>query len=83
MAKKARYANRPPNRPQKSGFIRLKTKPLFGGQEVMIEQGPFAGLMGKVEQEWHDGKRVAILLEAIGKARVLIDKRRLAVAAEI
>jgi hypothetical protein len=47
---------------------------------VAIEQGPFAGWVGKVECEWDDGKRVAILLEAISKARMLIDKRWLAAA---
>jgi len=57
------------------GFIRLETKPLLAGNRVSIEQGPFAGWMGKVEHEWDDGKRVMILLNAIDHARLLIEKR--------
>lgn len=68
------------DRVRDDGFIRLETKRLSPGDAVTIEQGHFAGLVGKVESEWDDGKRVAILLEAISKARVLIEKRWLAAA---
>ena len=57
------------------GFIRLERKPFLAGDQVSIEQGPFAGWMGKVEHEWDDGKRVLILLNAIDHARLLIEKR--------
>ena len=68
-------------RVQADGFFRLEPAALRRGQRVTIEQGPLEGLMGRVEQESDDGKRVAILLEAINKARVLIEKRWLAPAA--
>ncbi len=45
------------------------------GDNVTIEHGPLEGLMGRVEQETDDGKRVAIFLEALSQARVLIEKR--------
>lgn len=57
------------------GFIRLDPPALRPGQRVAIEQGPFEGLMGRVEQERDDGRRVAILLETIIMARVLIEKK--------
>lgn len=57
-----------------SGYVQLDPLAFQPGQRVTIEHGPFEGLMGRVEQEWDDGKRVAILLEAISKARVLIKK---------
>jgi len=69
-------------RMQADGFIRREPTALRLGQQVTIEQGPFEGLMGRVEQEWDDGKRVAILLEGINKARVLIEKRWLSVMAK-
>lgn len=62
-------------RVQADGFIQFETKPLVVGDKVTIEQGPLAGWMGEVEREWDDGKRVAILLEAVSKVRVLIEKR--------
>ncbi|MCI0539579.1 MAG: hypothetical protein L0Z50_30585 [Verrucomicrobiales bacterium] len=66
------------SRVEADGFIRLEPPEFRAGQRVTIEQGPFEGLMGQVEQEWDDGRRVSILLEAISKARVLIEKRWLA-----
>jgi len=57
------------------GFIRLKS-PLFKpGDRVCVEDGPWQGTIGRFEQELNDGKRVAILLEAIHHARLLIEKR--------
>jgi len=69
------------DRVQPDGFIRLEPTPLQPGQRVTIEQGPFEGLMGRVEQEWDDGRRVRILLEAIQHAHVLTEKHLLSVAA--
>ena len=66
------------NRIQEDGFIRLQRKRFLPGEKMTIEQGPFAGWIGKVESERDDGKRVAILLDAIGKARLLIERRWLA-----
>ena len=75
-------------------MLGLSTQRLVGGLQLRLEdllfldvvfggvQGPFEGLMGRVEQEWDDGKRVAILLEGINKARVLIEKRWLSVMAK-
>ena len=63
------------DRVRADGFVRLEAKRLSPGEAVTIEQGPFAGWMGKIEREWDDGKRVTILLEAISKARVSIEKR--------
>jgi transcriptional antiterminator RfaH len=66
------------DRVRPDGFITLDSPAFRRGQQVTIEQGPFEGLLGEVEQEWDDGKRVSILLEAISRARVLIEKRWLA-----
>jgi transcriptional antiterminator RfaH len=61
------------------GFLRLSPRSFLPGDQVAIEQGPFAGWMGRVEREWNDGRRVMILMEAIQQARVLIEKRWLTV----
>lgn len=71
------------SRVQPDGFVSLAPRSFRQGDKVVIEHGPFEGLMGCVEKEVDDGKRVAILLEAISKARVWIEKRWLASAAEI
>jgi transcriptional antiterminator RfaH len=62
-------------RVESDGFIRLEETRFQPGDRVTIEQGPLAGWIGKVEHEWDDGKRVAILLEAIEQARVLVKRR--------
>ena len=62
-------------RVQTDGYIRLEPDPLIPGEEVEIQRGPLAGWMGRVEREWDDGRRVAILLETIHQARVAIDRR--------
>jgi transcriptional antiterminator RfaH len=67
------------SRVQSDGLIRLE-QALRPGDKVLIEEGPFAGWMGKVEREWDDGRRVSILLEALQQARVLIEKHRIACA---
>ncbi|HEU4390919.1 MAG TPA: transcription termination/antitermination NusG family protein [Blastocatellia bacterium] len=65
-------------RVQADGFVHLERHPFRPGDKVAIEQGPFAGWMGKVERECDDGRRVLILLEAIEQARLLIESRWLA-----
>jgi transcription antitermination factor NusG len=67
-------------RVQLDGFIHLESNPFRPGDEVRIEQGPFAGWMAEVEQEWNDGKRVAIFLGALQQARLLIQRRWLQLA---
>lgn len=70
-------------RAEADGYIWLEPRTFRAGEEVVVEEGPWAGLIGRVEREWNDGKRVAILLEAISKARVLIEKRWLAPSAMV
>jgi len=63
------------NRVDADGLIPLQHRELKPGDRVSIEDGPFAGMMGRVETELDDRRRVAILLETLWQARVLIDKR--------
>jgi transcriptional antiterminator RfaH len=57
------------------GYVLLAASSVKRGDWVEIEQGPFQGFMGKVEQEEHDRGRVTILLEAMMNARVSVEKR--------
>src|SRR5262245_39888801 len=61
-------------RVQPDGFVRLDRPSFRPGDQVTIEQGPLAGLIGRIEREWEDGKRDAILLEAIQQTRVLLHR---------
>jgi transcriptional antiterminator RfaH len=61
-------------RVQPDGFVRLDRPSFRPGDRVTIEQGPLAGFIGRIEREWEDGKRIAILLEAIQQTRVLLDR---------
>jgi len=71
-------------RAEVDGCIRLlPTLSLQPGTLVTIENGPFQGLIGSVEREWDDGKRVMLLLEAMHHARVLVDRRCLSVASSV
>jgi transcriptional antiterminator RfaH len=70
------------DRVQADGFIKLEAKPFQPGDRVAIEQGPLMGWIGKVEREWDDGKRVMILLEAIQRTRILLQRRWLKLAAD-
>jgi transcriptional antiterminator RfaH len=63
------------------GVLRLAETPLQRGAMVIVQEGPFAGLIGRFEQEWDDRARVVILLEAIQYARVVIEKRWITQAA--
>ena len=57
------------------GYVRIRRRALSPGDLVSIEGGPFQGMMGRVERELDDRKRVAILMETLWQARVLIEKR--------
>ena len=60
---------------QEDGFVRICQQNLAPGTRVAIQSGPFEGMMGRVERELDDRKRVAIFLEALLDARVLIERR--------
>jgi transcriptional antiterminator RfaH len=62
------------DRVQEDGFIRIRPQALAPGTRVSIQSGPFEGMMGRVERELDDRKRVAILLETLLRARVLIER---------
>jgi transcriptional antiterminator RfaH len=69
------------DRIQEDGLIRIHQEALAPGTLVTIQSGPFEGMMGRVERELDDRKRVAIFLETLFHARVLIERRWLEVAA--
>ena len=60
---------------QEDGLIRIKPRVLARGTLVTIQSGPFEGMMGRVERELDDRKRVVIFLETLFQARVLIERR--------
>jgi transcriptional antiterminator RfaH len=64
------------DRIQEDGLIRIRPQHLEPGTRVSIQGGPFEGMMGRVERELDDRKRVAILLESLLNARVLIERRQ-------
>jgi transcriptional antiterminator RfaH len=66
---------------QQDGFIRIRPQVLAPGTLVTIQSGPFEGMMGRVERELDDRKRVAIFLETLFQARVLIERRWIAAEA--
>jgi transcription antitermination factor NusG len=68
-------------RVQADGLIRIRRQGLKPGDRVSVQSGPFEGMMARVERELDDEKRVAILLEALSYARVLIEKRWVQAAA--
>ncbi|MBV8278318.1 MAG: hypothetical protein JO170_24085 [Verrucomicrobia bacterium] len=57
------------------GLIRIHPQTLAPGTLVTIQSGPFEGMMGRVERELDDRKRVAIFLETLFNVRVLIERR--------
>jgi transcriptional antiterminator RfaH len=63
------------SRAEADGLIRLQPRELKAGDRVSVQQGPFAGMIGRVEAELDDHKRVAILLEALWQARLVFEKR--------
>jgi transcriptional antiterminator RfaH len=69
------------DRVQEDGLIRIRPQALAPGTIVTIQSGPFEGMMGRVERELDDRKRVAIFLETLFNARVLIERRWIEAAA--
>ena len=65
------------DRVQKDGLVRTRQQTLAPGTLVTIQSGPFQGMMGRVERELDDRKRVAIFLETLFHARVLIERQRI------
>jgi transcriptional antiterminator RfaH len=63
------------DRIEEDGLIRLQPRSLRPGTRVLIQDGPFEGLMGRVERELDDRRRVSVLLETLMYARVLIERR--------
>jgi transcriptional antiterminator RfaH len=63
------------DRIEEDGLIQIRPQVLTPGIRVTIQSGPFEGMMGRVERELDDRKRVAIFLEALFNARVLIERR--------
>jgi transcriptional antiterminator RfaH len=63
------------NRIQADGYVTLARSLVQPGDWVQIEEGPFQGFMGRIEQADDDDKRVTILLDAILHARVSVEKR--------
>lgn len=57
------------------GYIHFNKPSLVKGDRVRIEDGPFAGWIGRIEMECDDRKRVGLLLEAVRFGRILIEKR--------
>jgi transcriptional antiterminator RfaH len=55
------------------GFVHREATTPRPGDYVEIQEGPFAGWIGRVERECNDMQRVALLLEAI-QARLLVEK---------
>jgi transcriptional antiterminator RfaH len=69
------------DRADDDGLIRIRPNGLKPGDRISIQEGPFEGLMGRVERELDGGKRVAILLETLLHARVLIERKWINAAA--
>jgi transcription antitermination factor NusG len=69
------------DRVQEDGLIRIQSQKLAPGIRITIQSGPFEGMMGRVEREMDDKRRVAIFLETLFNARVLIERRWIEVEA--
>jgi transcriptional antiterminator RfaH len=63
------------DRAESDGLIRIRPQDFKSGDRVSIQSGPFEGMIGRVERELDDGRRVTILLETLLNARVLIERR--------
>jgi transcriptional antiterminator RfaH len=69
------------DRIQEDGLIQIRPQVLAPGTLVKIQSGPFQGMIARVVRELDDRKRVAIFLETLFKARVLIERRWIEVEA--
>jgi transcription antitermination factor NusG len=63
------------NRVEGDGLVRVQPQVLAPGTQVTIRNGPFEGFAGTVLREADGRKRVAILLETLLGARVLIERQ--------
>jgi len=63
------------DRVEADGLIRLHKAVFEPGTRISIQAGPFEGMLGRVEAECDDRRRVAILLETLWQARVVIEKQ--------
>jgi transcriptional antiterminator RfaH len=63
------------SRVEADGLIRLLDRDLRPGDRVSIQEGSFAGMMGRVEAESDDRRRVMILMETLWQAHMLLEKR--------
>lgn len=63
------------------GFIQLKPEPLVEGTHIRIEQGHLRGWSGRIERELDGGRRVALLLDTILNARVIVNRSDVSVQA--
>jgi transcriptional antiterminator RfaH len=63
------------DRIEDDGLVQIRPRVLTPGTVVTIQSGPFEGMIGRVEHELDDRKRVAIFLETLFNARVLIERR--------
>ena len=69
------------DRVEADGLVKLRPQRLKPGDRIVIGSGPFEGIMGRVECEVSDRQRVAILLESLWYARVLVERRWIEVEA--
>jgi transcriptional antiterminator RfaH len=65
------------DRVQEDGLIRIRPRALAPGTRIQIKSGPFEGMMGRVERGLDDRRRVAIFLETLFNARVLVERLRI------
>jgi transcriptional antiterminator RfaH len=63
------------DRIQEDGLIQIRPQSFAPGTLVKIQSGPFEGMMGRVERELDDKRRVAIFLKTLFNAHVLIERR--------
>ncbi|HUF63885.1 MAG TPA: transcription termination/antitermination NusG family protein, partial [Verrucomicrobiales bacterium] len=63
------------------GYFEIREAPVRAGDFVRINGGPFDGMLGRVQREFDDGKRVALLLESLEQAQVVVEKRFIRAAA--
>ncbi len=62
------------------GIVELDEPGFRRGDRIQIESGPFAGFQGIFERELDDRSRVVILLEALQRATLILERRHLVLA---
>ena len=63
------------DRIHEDGLVQICPRVVAPGMRVTIQGGPFEGMMGRIERELDDRKRVAIFLETLFNVRVLIERQ--------